>query len=165
MPYSQGLQRLQGDPGFFGFVGKVLGTVAKAIPGPIGAIAGAVLGPRKAPSVATPGFVGPTMQPRSTALVATGPGRGTAVVSQACAPGAGCPRGMHLNKSAYFLRDGTFVAEGTRCVPNRRRNPLNPRALRKANSRQRGFLRAVDATLKTMPTKAGVSRRRRDTRK
>jgi hypothetical protein len=46
-----------------------------------------------------------------------------------------CPAGFHPNKSDYFLRDGTFVAEGTRCVKNRRRDPLNPRALRSAIGR------------------------------
>lgn len=46
-----------------------------------------------------------------------------------------CPSGFHPNKSEYFLKDGTFVPKGSRCVKNRRRNPLNPRALDRAISR------------------------------
>jgi len=38
------------------------------------------------------------------------------------------PRGFHLNKSSYFLRDGTFVARGTKFVRNRRLNNANGRA-------------------------------------
>ncbi len=45
------------------------------------------------------------------------------------------PKGFHLNKSDYFLKDGTFIAKGTQFVKNRRRNPLNPRALRNAIGR------------------------------
>ena len=45
------------------------------------------------------------------------------------AEGSVCPpRGMHLNKSSYFLRDGTFVEKGTRFVANRKRNASNGRA-------------------------------------
>ena len=50
--------------------------------------------------------------------------------------GAGPPGpGYHLNKSDYFLKDGTFIPKGTTWVKNRRRNPLNPRALSRAMSR------------------------------
>jgi len=42
------------------------------------------------------------------------------------------PRGFHLNKSAYFLRDGTFVERETRFVRNRRLNNANGRAQGKA---------------------------------
>ncbi|NIP95040.1 MAG: hypothetical protein GWO24_16970 [Akkermansiaceae bacterium] len=49
--------------------------------------------------------------------------------------GIGCPSGYHPNKSSYFLRDGTFIARGTKCVKNRRRNPANPRALDRAIGR------------------------------
>ena len=55
----------------------------------------------------------------ATGMVAGGP------------PGAG----YHLNKSDYFLKDGTFVAKGSVWVKNRRRNPLNPRALSRAMGR------------------------------
>ena len=42
------------------------------------------------------------------------------------------PRGFHLNKSSYFLRDGTFVPERSRMVRNRRLNNANGRAQDKA---------------------------------
>jgi len=43
--------------------------------------------------------------------------------------------GYHWNKSGYFLRDGTFVAPGTKMVRNRRRNPGNMRALSRSLGR------------------------------
>lgn len=46
-----------------------------------------------------------------------------------------CPSGWHPNKSSYFLKDGTYVPAGSRCVRNRSRDPLNPRALRRAIGR------------------------------
>ena len=49
--------------------------------------------------------------------------------------GGGCPKGFQLNKTDYFLRDGTFVPAGSRCVASRRRNPLNPRAFDRALGR------------------------------
>lgn len=55
----------------------------------------------------------------------------------------GCPSGFHPNKSDYHLRDGTFVAKGTRCVRNRRRNALNPRAASRAMSRLVAAKKAV----------------------
>lgn len=55
----------------------------------------------------------------------------------------GCPSGYRPNKSDYFLKDGTFVAAGTRCVKVRRRNPLNPRALDRAMSRMTSAKRAA----------------------
>jgi hypothetical protein len=46
----------------------------------------------------------------------------------------GCPVGHHLNKTGYYTKHG-YVAKGTVCVKNRRRNPLNPRALSRSMSR------------------------------
>lgn len=46
-----------------------------------------------------------------------------------------CPSGKRPNKSDYFLKDGTFIRKGTKCVPYRRKNPLNPRAWNKAYRR------------------------------
>lgn len=53
----------------------------------------------------------------------------------AAAGGIGCPAGHRPNKTSYFLKDGTFVPKGSRCVKIRRRNPNNPRALSRAISR------------------------------
>lgn len=52
-----------------------------------------------------------------------------------------CPSGYHPNRSAYFtrgIRDGggpRWVPKGSKCVRNRRTNPLNPSALSRAGSR------------------------------
>lgn len=35
-------------------------------------------------------------------------------------------RPTHANKSGYFLKSGQFVPPGSKCVTNRRMNPLNP---------------------------------------
>jgi len=42
------------------------------------------------------------------------------------------PRGFHINKSSYFLRDGTFIPRGSKFVRNRRLNNANGRAQGKA---------------------------------
>jgi len=62
------------------------------------------------------------------------PGGATGLQVQA-ANGLAPPRGFHVNKSSYFLKDGTFIEKGSVFVKNRRRNPLNPRALRNAIGR------------------------------
>ena len=49
------------------------------------------------------------------------------------------PSGYHANKSAYFLQDGTFIPKGSIWVKNRRRNPLNPRALSSSMARITSF--------------------------
>ena len=60
------------------------------------------------------------------------------------------PRGFHLNKSSYFLRDGTFVERGTRFVKNRRLNEANGKAnnrsirrLERAQGQAKKVLRAT----------------------
>lgn len=67
--------------------------------------------------------------------------------SGGCAPNP-CCRGQHLNKSTGC--DG--APAGTKCVTNRRMNPLNPRALRRATRRLKGFERAVKSTRKQLRT-------------
>lgn len=62
-----------------------------------------------------------------------------------------CPSGYHPNKSSYFLQDGTFVPEGSKCVKNRRRNPMNPRALDRAIGRMNSAKR-VQAKLRQFST-------------
>jgi len=55
------------------------------------------------------------------------PGGRTGLMVAAASPGDGCPQGFHPNKSDYMTKAG-FVAEGTKCVRNRRRNLSNGRA-------------------------------------
>jgi hypothetical protein len=52
----------------------------------------------------------------------------------AARPGAPCGSGYHTNKTGYYTRQG-YVAPGSKCVRNRKRNPLNPRAASRAMSR------------------------------
>lgn len=53
-------------------------------------------------------------------------------------------KGYHMNKTTYCTHAG-WVAKGSKCVRNRRRNPLNPRALSRAMSRVASAQRAVKA--------------------
>jgi hypothetical protein len=57
-------------------------------------------------------------------------------------------RAAHLNRSGYHLKNGTYVAPGTKCVANRRRNPLNPRALSRAMSRVAGAQKAIKSIIR-----------------
>lgn len=57
------------------------------------------------------------------------PGGGTG------APPKGDTRGYHLNKSGYWVKGGKYVEPNSKWVKNRRRNPLNPRALSRSISR------------------------------
>jgi len=59
-----------------------------------------------------------------------------------------CCRGQHLNKG----RGCDGAPPGSKCVSNRRMNPLNPRALRRATRRLKGFERAVKGTRKQLRT-------------
>jgi len=77
---------------------------------------------RRAPTrrvVPTPGFRG--------AVERFVPGGRTGLMVAAGPAGGGCPQGFHPNKSDYMTKAG-FVAEGTKCVRNRRRNLSNGRA-------------------------------------
>jgi hypothetical protein len=159
---AYGRRAYMGDPGLFGFLGKVASSALGAIPVVGGAAKGIfdqVTGiGRQAPSVATPtiarvkasnGFappvprgygglisVNPPMLGAPGAGVSTyvgpmGGGNGT----QVQAMNGKAPGGYHWNKTSYFLKDGTYVPEGSKLVKNRRRNPLNPRAASRAISR------------------------------
>jgi len=123
-----------GDPGLFGFLKGVVRTgVSLVTGGPVAAGATAVRSIRGRPR-------GPVSMPAMPQVPAPGalgalqrffPGGETGMV----AAGAACPSGFHANKTDYFLIDGTHVPRGSRCVKNRRRNPLNPRAASRAISR------------------------------
>lgn len=144
----------RGDPGLFGTLGKLAGgAVGFLTGGPAGAVAGykaggalggLIEGGGSKPAVATPAFAPATSYPVVGSPGITGalqrfvPGGATGYqvnASAAGSGGAGCPKGHRPNKSSYFLRDGTFVPAGTKCVKSRRRNPANPRALDRALGR------------------------------
>jgi len=66
------------------------------------------------------------------------------------ATGAICPKGHHLNKSNYFLIDGTHVPAMSRCVKNRRRNNDNGRAAMRAARRLLGRKKSQDSIDKAL---------------
>lgn len=72
------------------------------------------------------------------------PGAPAPHAAAAAAPGPCGIKGHHMNKTTYCTREG-WVERGTKCVRNRRRNPLNPRALSRAMSRVASAQRAVKA--------------------
>lgn len=67
-----------------------------------------------------------------------------------------CPKGYRLNKSSYFLKNGTFVPEGTKCVKYRRRNFANGRALRRSIGRVKGFESLVKSSRKSLRALAKI---------
>jgi hypothetical protein len=125
-----------GDPGLFSFIGKIAKKAVSFIPG-VGPIISTALdlipglgSKRPAPTLAPLPLLGPDRQ--------IGPPRAAGAAAITVEPGIGCPKGYHANKSSYYLMDGSFVEKGTRCVKNRRRNPMNARALSRAISRVDG---------------------------
>jgi len=78
------------------------------------------------------------------------PGGVTGFAEPPQADGTCPPRGFHLNRSSYFLRDGTFVEKGSRFVKNRRLNEANGKAnnhsirrLERAQGQAKKVLRAT----------------------
>lgn len=57
--------------------------------------------------------------------------------------GTPCTSGYHYNKSRYYSTRYGVIEKGSVCVKNRRRNPLNPRALSRAMSRVKSAQKAV----------------------
>lgn len=167
-----------GDPGIFGWLGSAVkrgaGIALGSLPGggAIKTIGGAVLGGGGLggrPPAAPPGFGGFGAGPSggSTAMTPVsgtnryGPGFVVRASTQPGVPATevgiagGCPRGMRPNKSGYYRRvPGTnqvvYVPPKHICVKNRRRNPLNPRALDRSMSR----LESAGKALKRLGFKA-----------
>ena len=165
MSYSMKVAKAsaRGDPGLFSFLGKAIGTVAKVagglLPGPLGGIAkivGNVLVPAKPISVASVGSmpgVGlrgitlPVIPGRSIPVGAAAPYPGLVPPSifpqqqpggdfASPRPGAACDQsGYHRNRTGYYTKRYGWVEKGSVCVKNRKRNPLNPRALSRSISR------------------------------
>jgi len=105
------------------------------------AIVNRLLGNPAAPPLPKVGPGMPPQLPDSTktsgvSLFPGGPmvGTQTQYYSPQNPPPAGT-RGYHLNKTGYYTKGGTYVAPGSKWVKNRRRNPLNPRALSRSISR------------------------------
>ena len=160
-PMMAGNGTYAGDPGLFGFLGKVvktgLGVVSKlGIPLVSGAagIAGGLLGGGFGSGPGLPGPVTPTVSrfggvmPISLGQAGQIPTPGIAGRFQRAIPGGatgmqGCGNGTRPNKSGYFLQSGQYVEPGSVCVRSRRMNPLNPRALSRAMRRIESAKRAT----------------------
>lgn len=118
----------RGDPGFLSDVWKGVKDVGKKIFefSPAGQIYKGLTAPGGTPPIlpgGTPaGFAGPPM-----------PG---AKMGAPTGAGGCCPSGYHLSK------DGSG-----RCVRNRRMNPTNPKALRRAMRRVQGFEKLAKRTI------------------
>jgi len=112
--------------------------------GILGATRGFLASPRKASRRRSVGRIGPPGQSFTSATRArprrssrAAPSRRRSKAARLAArpelrPGfqaatAGCPQGFHPNKSDYMTKGG-FVAAGSKCVRNRRRNLSNGRA-------------------------------------
>lgn len=130
--------------GMLGTVRPPNGTRNPLLPVPVQMPGGAVIVPDSV-KVSGGGLVTP--------IGSIGGGSATAYYSQ---PGAAGPtvcgsngkmQRTHLNRSGYFTKAG-YVAPGTKCVANRRRNPLNPRALSRAMSRVHGAQKAIKALVR-----------------
>ncbi len=132
-------RQMRGDPGLFSFLGKVAKRVVGAAVGvarmtPVG---GLLLGPQ----------VLPAAMPRPQARRFTGPqmyGRAPMapmkVQQRRISPGgtvgpSGCPAGHHFSNTTGA------------CVPNRRMNVGNAKALRRAIRRQSGFVKLARRAL------------------
>jgi len=154
--------QLMGDPGLFGFIAKKFKQAAGFIPGPIGAVARTLFGPTSPAAPSQPILVAPPLLPpvRTAGFTPINLFQEVPQQAPAGAPipgqqmermipfgqtgiGTGCQSGFHPNKSSYFLKDGSFIEAGSRCVKNRRRNPLNPRAASRAISRLESAKKAV----------------------
>ena len=161
-PGYMGDARYMGDPGIFGSIFKGLKSVVGIASGIAGAagVPGASAfsrfiggGRRTIPGASTaPIYQLPAPLPRAP-IAMPGSGRPTFVGLQAgrtrlglttaaaapmigpAPPPSATMGGYHLNKSSYFLMDGTFIAAGTKWVKNRRRNPGNMRALSRSLGR------------------------------
>ena len=133
-----------------GFVGeesfvhrRIIGGITGFLGGgPAGAVAGVLAGGggRRRPAIAPPGQVVVRAPGVGAAVARAVPGGRTGLMvaptgTALATTRIGCMSGHHPNKSDYWLRDGTFVPKGSRCVKNRRRNPMNPRALSRAIGR------------------------------
>jgi len=77
------------------------------------------------------------------------PGGATGLQVTVPAAGSGCPSGFHPNKSDYMTKAG-FVAQGSKCVRNRRRNLSNGRANTRALRRMAAWDKQERRLGKTM---------------
>ena len=154
----------QGDPGLFDFARSSLNFAARTALGMtgFGGAAGAVQGARAR------GVMGPPPRGRNGAQSVEVPRPGVVGAAQRFLPGGAtgmvevaCPSGHRANKTSYFLKDGTFVEKGSRCVKRRQRNPLNPKAMSRAIGRIDGGKRFQNRMAQISTGKFTASGKRR----
>lgn len=98
----------------------------------LGACVPSAVGP---PSILPPGIGRPPdTRPGNGGIFQ--PGNGQPIGTQIC-----CPTGFHPNKTGYFTQAG-YVAPQSKCVKNRKTNPLNPSAASRAGRRLRSAAKA-----------------------
>jgi len=134
----------QGDPGLFDSFRKVLGVGARTALGLTGfggagvAFGSGISGSRRGPA-ARPRMGGPRQVVPRPGIVGAAerffPGGSTGLIVENGTGAIACESGHRPNKTSYFLKDGTFIEAGTRCVKRRQRNPLNPKAMSRAIGR------------------------------
>ena len=168
--YMAGDYYRSGD--FLGIGGFISNTLGSILPGPLGAAAKIVgggiqgIGGRKPPVLFAPGttpLVGPGSGP-------AGPTPGVSGALERFLPGGQsgyvCPTGGggHVNKTDYWLKDGTYVPAGSRIVKNRRMNPGNASALRRSIRREQAFVglakRVLRGTGLTVKRTGGLARKK-----
>lgn len=156
----------RGDPGIFGdiFKGikKVAGTALRVVgavaPGPIGMIARGLTRPTERvsffpPEPSIPAPFGPMIQPEQQQPVGT-------MLRDQFIPGCQL-KGTRPNKSGYYkqVRKGdptnvVYIPPKSVCVPTRRMNVANPRALRRSIRRAQGFSKLARRVLTFVSARA-----------
>jgi len=164
-PLSPSRMNNMGDPGFFGWLKDKALAAAPHIPF-VGPAVAAVL-----PGRTDMGPVGPQITNGSRYPSAVRK-PGVLAATQRFVPGGetglgeGCGKGFHPNKSTYFLKDGTRVEKGTRCVRDRRRyNPANAKATSRSIGRINSAKRMQGALSEISTGKYTSSGKRRDSRR
>jgi len=149
MGYSTNQSKLQGDPGLFGSLGKLVGKVGGLIPGPIGTIATIIGGAGGGGgsrggggTVGTPPF--------------TMPG-GSGIISSRLQERVPVPG---IVGAAQRLIPGGQTGFTTRPKKRRRMDPLNVKALRRSTRRLAAFQREAKKVEKELRKLAPPARRR-----
>lgn len=143
----------QGDPGLLDWARSSLSSVLKFTP--LAPLSDLVTGPRR-PRLVGPARNGPQEVPKP----------GTRGRIERFLPGGetgmmACASGFRPNKTSYFLKDGTHVEAGSRCVKRRQRNPLNPKAMSRAIGRIDGGKRFQNRMAQISTGKFTASGKRR----
>lgn len=171
----------RGDPIAFPLVAAVGGLAKKLLPGlakkAIGAIGGllskpgvstgvavasGVVGGLSArpnispPMITPPPFVPPSGGEREWDFSRALPGGRPLTYTQ----GGACPKGYRLNKSGYWLQNGSYVPPGSRCVRYRSMNVANGRALNRAIRRASRFAKYARKCITFVEARAPKGRAR-----